>query len=267
MARALLVLGFVAALGCAADTTADCRVRSQVLVISAWRYTFPDSVPGIDLDHVVSEGLGASCTDAADFVSPVSGAPGVDNQFGTLVVPLLEGMLSGGSFSAAILEQLLRGEHVLGIELVSDASGLAGHLLVLEPADPLIADARGALEAGQRFVVVSRGEGVALCLGAGGLGFVVSSIEIPMGDPLGSLRVEGPRIRLLTELDGSIRQGELGGTLPLGSLVDSFGALGVSIDEATVRAVTQPDLLPRFDGTCEGVSLGVGLELVPAVVD
>ena len=62
---------------------------------------------GLDLDGRVSDGTGAECTDDVDYTSPITGAPGVDNQFAAYVAGLLAGMLGPDGFAGSFAGQAI----------------------------------------------------------------------------------------------------------------------------------------------------------------
>ena len=229
------------------------------------------TLPGFDLDRAPG-GVEGRCDSApADFTSSVIGAPNVDNQFGARLVGLLGGMLDGG-FGGAFRAANAVGLHYVLLRLTDVDSYVADErvgvefvVAALAGARPPMLDASGGLARGQEF-------DNAHVLGS-------SEAAIVGGRVFGSL----PRLplRFQRNLDTSfelvlhdgrwaaditaddLTRGELGGRLVPSELVDALEVFGLGFDEATVRGVASPDLLPNADGsTCEGISAGLAFSAV-----
>ena len=134
-AAVLSALTALAVLGCRAPARPPCdelrgRLGSQSLVIAVWRHdqvTTTGLAPGIDLDFMDSDGTGPECTDDVDFVSPLRGAPGVDNQYAAYLLGALDGPSGTGGLNAAVAAELARGLSLQGLEIRVVASDAAPH--------------------------------------------------------------------------------------------------------------------------------------------
>ena len=242
---------------------------------------FPEISPdgrelvGLNLDGRISDGTGLACTEEQDYVSPITGVSGVDNQFASQVAPLLRSMLGPEGWAGAFAGSFARGDALIVLEL-TDVDSLASdsmldvHAFFGRPSEggaPLL-DATGRLRPGQRFAVAEE-------LGRGRGAIVEGRLEatlplLPLRLPLGGALFELPLHELSLTADvtaSSLSEGEAGGSLAVADFVRAVEVLGLGIDEATVRAVAHPDLeLDPATGECGAISTALRFDAVSAIV-
>lgn len=250
-------------------------LRSQVVVIARWDYpdvTAAGEGVGLDLDARVSDGRGRECTDEPDWVSPISGATGIDNQVGAYVV----GLLSGGAFGQFTASQTATGQGLYAVEIdvaLEEAGTTRASVALLRlgpvPGGPAeIMD--GRLVAGQEFVLHERTAARRLSCASDAILVSFGDLDLPVGAPFGLLQLRDATFRLTPASDGAISFAEVGGAVGIRDLVPVFelalAGTGFGVDELSVRSIARPDLAPDGTGSCRQVSLGATVELVPATV-
>lgn len=245
----LLALGCAAlALGCAAPAPAVSFAVSRFVHEPPERIGEDVVAWGLDLDgrHDTVEGTG--CTRAIDFVSP-AGEPGVDNQYAAALVGWLDAAL--GDTTGAV-----------------NAADAPGWILDVTGIDDLRDDVTVEVwEATRdgvqlvRSVLVVRAPGT---VRGDWLDVDLGTLALPMGLEIGHATVEGAHLRVrifpgrdLTEAT----TGDLAGRVRLPDVLAVSRVFEPSLDLPATERMAMPDLDADGDGTCEAVSLGVGLEL------
>jgi hypothetical protein len=272
---AIVLLVFVG--GCV-DRTIHCEegLHDQIVVFSAWHHevVLDDGLmpraAGFDLDDRVSDGTYPNCTDEMDYTSSLRGTPAIDNQYAANLLPLLMNTpeLADGP-DPLILEQLLRGELVFGLEVLAGPDGAPlVALLELAPVAAMTADASGgALAPSQRFRIVRRERIAARCVDRRAIELALPTFDAPMGDPIVAVPLHDVRMHVTLTPTGELDEGELGARYPVSFAVEVGNILGLGIDESTVRAIGAPDLDPTVDPlVCDSISFGVGFDVAPATV-
>jgi hypothetical protein len=261
---------------CAEDCGAGESRTYAVSTLDVEEDNASDTVFGFDLDASVGGIDGQACTDAMDYVSSVTGAPGVDNQFGTVLAPALSMMLDDRGVSGAFQDAIQDGTLLIILEVSringyqDDASVDVHAVLGQVPMGETLTLEGPGLAPGQRFVTMMELGMVPGEITAGRLRASLASLPLPvhlMDTPITvSLHdvVIGARI---TEA-GGLTEGEIGGAITVESIVELAQIFTPGVGRALVESFSSPDLEPDDTGdSCDSVSAGMGFIGVEAMLD
>jgi hypothetical protein len=232
-----------------------------------------DSVPGFDLDGVVSSGKDAESCFKTDFVDP-DGRPGIDNQLAPLI-PDIESVF-GDAITGLVQGAINNGELIILLELtgVDDLKNDDCVGLVVGIGDGRVAlGTDGVIEAHQTFErapgsVRTAAINAKIVDGVLTGGPFEMSIPLALFDVSFTLRFHDAMFRFA--IDGDQRfEGLFGGTFDIEDLLDgvSQGA-GVAQNLPLIRLVLQSsaDALPNEAGKCQRLSAALKFAAVPAFI-
>ncbi len=226
---------------------------------------------GFDLDGLVDGDTAFPCTHAIDLVRR-TGESGIDNQFGSLVLPVLDSMVAGGideSIRLAIQDTTVAVViEVSGIDSFSDDPSVRVRVLLAAPPGGALVEADGAgLASGQ---VLDE----TMDLGSTSGRIANDRLESALAALPFRLQVMGTTLeyalhdaRLSADVSsgGSLRDGELGGAILVADLVNCAFLECPTVE--VIETLAAPDLGPDATGAhCSGISMGAGFEAVTAVL-
>lgn len=246
-----------------ASSTPDAGPRGIAYVVSRIPVAYPNDVaPGVDLDGM-SGGPVGSCTDQADYTSPISGSTAVDNQFLGLI-GLLEPRVH-------VETEILEGRYLVGLRLsnvddwTTDANVTVELVRLAASGGAPVADGHG-LAANQAFTVVAS-LGTTTATIAGARITIQTTVDLPTWYRYGTSAVSIHDVTLRIDLRAPLAPVlELGGSVPVTELTAYGNANGLPFDPDNLAAFAGPDLAPdTFGDYCAQMSAGLAPVLVPAM--
>ncbi len=235
---------------------------------------------GVDVDHIVSEGLAFEGCGNQDFTN-AAGEPGIDNSMGLLWAILLR-LPEGTTPDLLIRRAVSSGElpMVLEMEAVEEEGGAirtrvyaaTGDLLV--GADGIVLPNQ-TVDASEEVLRAGWGDGLWASDGSIDASGMALTLPVVILNFTGALRLELGRVVAEADESGTIH-GHMGGAITLEELDRFVGDLGQIGGSPTADSLTQvipslapsiADLMPAEDtGICGAISAQVRFSAVPVFV-
>ena len=224
----------------------------------------------------VDDGTGPECTDEQDFVSPITGEEGVDNQLSAYVIGLIAGMLGSGGVAGAMLEQIAAGRFLLVLDVTSnglvDDETVSVHLFLAAPPGPACDNATMVCPAGSACPGAATVAGPGMCgptTGAAvapattgrvvpGQAFVettsLATVDATITD--GRLEFAAPLIPVPLVIDTSLivlplREARVAGDLSPDGTSLTNGEIGARMQGSDLKALSEVGGCPGFDSCME----------------
>jgi hypothetical protein len=268
--RALAVLLSVAFVGaCAADTGTPGPVggggepltcdsgSSYFYVLDRIAVPADDGsgmVSGFDLDARVSDAGDSSSCGHGDFTSPVTGEPGVDNQFAVLATALASSFDINGSLGSAIAEGTLT--MVVEVANVDDLANDNCVNVTVSLGYPSDGSTMIPPEAGRQYDTRELAR-VAGHITNGRLETETLRVEsaITLVDPPVPFVIENAKVEMDLSPTG-VADGVIGGSVRVATLLDAVEAMAPEMASLAGLVLDSNADLDRAGSTCESISAG-----------